>query len=85
MSALYPTIFTYYGRLRRRRRSVTFRDEAAEIVERLAAEQGVPVAEAVRRAVVREQWYQDLCRAGGTLYAERGTEFRQVQFTQDAP
>lgn len=84
MTSRYPAIFGY--RLpRRRRRSVTFHDEAAELVERLAAEQGTTVAEAVRRAVVREDWYQDLCRSGGTLYVERGTEFRQVQFTQGEP
>jgi Ribbon-helix-helix protein, copG family len=68
---------------RRHRQSVMFTGEAAELVERLAAERGVSVAEVVRDALSREAWFQDATRRGRILFQPHGEEQpRVVQFVR---
>jgi Ribbon-helix-helix protein, copG family len=68
---------------RRPRQSLTFTGAAAELVERLARERGVSVAEVVREALAREQWFTEATRKGRILYQEHGkSEPHEVQFVR---
>jgi hypothetical protein len=43
----------------RKRQSITFTDDAAELVEDLANKRGVTVSEVVRQALAREKWFDE--------------------------
>lgn len=62
------------GPRRRRRQSVTFTDEAAETVEKLAAERGTSVSEVVREAVALGAWLQQVRDERGKIYVKEVDE-----------
>jgi hypothetical protein len=66
----------------RKRQSITFTDEAAVTVEKLAAEHGKSVSEIVREAVALESWFQETRGAGRKIYVkdEDDGSFREVEF-----
>jgi hypothetical protein len=64
-----------------RRQSVTFTDDAAQLVEKLATERGISVSEVVREALTREAWFDGVKRQGRHIYVGEDPEsVHEVQF-----
>ena len=65
----------------RKRQSVTFSEEAVELLNDLADEQGVSISEVVRRALTRESWFTNAIKHGKILYQPDGAaQPHQVEF-----
>jgi len=65
----------------RKRQSITFTDEAADLVENLAAKRGVSVSEVVREAIALEKWLQDRQSANEKILVKKDDEpAREVEF-----